>query len=283
MSGSQAAGRADGRAARLWRKPAAARVVASRAGRRRHDGRRRACRQRRAARPGEWSRSPLAVAAGQLSVGWCNDYVDRERDAASGRPDKPVARGDISPGAGPLGRRRRAGRRRAAVAAFGLAGDAGARARPSPWPGPTTCGLKSTACSVVPYTIAFGLLPVFVVLGLPGAPLPPWWAPLAGALLGAGRALRQHASRSRRRPGDRRTRPAAPAGGARVADPVGDAAAGRVGGARLRTPAAAIGRLGGADRGRARRGGGVGRDRERARPASGIARARFVPPCSWHW
>ena len=47
-------------------------------------------------------------------------------------------------------------------------------------------GLKSTAYSVVPYTIAFGLLPVFVVLGLPGAPLPPWWAPLAGALLGAG-------------------------------------------------------------------------------------------------
>jgi 4-hydroxybenzoate polyprenyltransferase len=25
-----------------------------------------------------------------------------------------------------------------------------------------------------------------VVLGLPGSPLPPWWAPLAGGLLGAG-------------------------------------------------------------------------------------------------
>ena len=47
-------------------------------------------------------------------------------------------------------------------------------------------GLKATALSVVPYAIAFGLLPVFVVLGLPGAPWPPWWAPVAGALLGAG-------------------------------------------------------------------------------------------------
>ena len=46
--------------------------------------------------------------------------------------------------------------------------------------------LKATAWSIVPYTVAFGLLPVFVVLGLPGSPLPPWWAPLAGALLGAG-------------------------------------------------------------------------------------------------
>ena len=27
---------------------------------------------------------------------------------------------------------------------------------------------------------------MFVVLGLPGAPLPPWWLPTAGALLGAG-------------------------------------------------------------------------------------------------
>jgi 4-hydroxybenzoate polyprenyltransferase len=124
----------------------------------------------------------VAVAAGQLSVGWCNDYVDRERDAASGRPDKPVARGDISPelarwAAGvalvavvPLSLL--SGWRATLVhcAAVGLA-----------WA--YDLGLKATAWSVVPYTIAFGLLPVFVVLGLPGAP---WWAPLAGALLGAG-------------------------------------------------------------------------------------------------
>jgi 4-hydroxybenzoate polyprenyltransferase len=127
----------------------------------------------------------LAVAAGQLSVGWCNDYVDRERDAASGRKDKPVARGMIAPEAVrwaaaisliavvPLSLLSGWRATLAHVAAVALA-----------WA--YDLGLKATAYSVVPYTIAFGLLPVFVVLGLPGAPLPAWWAPLAGALLGAG-------------------------------------------------------------------------------------------------
>src|SRR5690242_1997678 len=40
-----------------------------------------------------------AVLAGQLSVGWANDYLDRNRDAATGRTDKPVAAGAISPAA----------------------------------------------------------------------------------------------------------------------------------------------------------------------------------------
>ncbi|HEX4017844.1 MAG TPA: UbiA family prenyltransferase [Frankiaceae bacterium] len=127
----------------------------------------------------------VAVAAGQLSVGWCNDYVDRERDAASGRRDKPVARGDISPEAV----QRAAGI--ALVAVLPLSLLSGWRAAvvhcvavALAWA--YDLGLKATPWSVVPYTIAFGLLPVFVVLGLPGSPLPPWWAPLAGALLGAG-------------------------------------------------------------------------------------------------
>jgi 4-hydroxybenzoate polyprenyltransferase len=47
-------------------------------------------------------------------------------------------------------------------------------------------GLKATRASVVPYVVCFGLLPVFVVLGAPGRPTPPWWLPVAGALLGAG-------------------------------------------------------------------------------------------------
>jgi 4-hydroxybenzoate polyprenyltransferase len=127
----------------------------------------------------------VAVAAGQLSVGWCNDYVDRERDAASGRRDKPVARGDV-----PLAVvRRAAGISLVAVVPLSLL--SGWRAMivhvvavALAWA--YDLGLKATAWSVVPYTIAFSLLPVFVVLGLPGAPLPPWWAPLAGALLGAG-------------------------------------------------------------------------------------------------
>ena len=39
---------------------------------------------------------------------------------------------------------------------------------------------------MVPYVVCFGLLPVFVVLGCPGTPAPPWWLPVAGGLLGAG-------------------------------------------------------------------------------------------------
>ena len=37
-----------------------------------------------------------AMLAGQLSVGWSNDACDAARDAAAGRTDKPVARGEIS-------------------------------------------------------------------------------------------------------------------------------------------------------------------------------------------
>src|SRR5882757_5356209 len=37
-----------------------------------------------------------AVLAGQLSVGWHNDWLDALRDSAAGRLDKPVAAGDIS-------------------------------------------------------------------------------------------------------------------------------------------------------------------------------------------
>src|SRR4051812_14272206 len=37
-----------------------------------------------------------AMLAGQLSIGWSNDAVDADRDAAVGRTDKPVAAGAIS-------------------------------------------------------------------------------------------------------------------------------------------------------------------------------------------
>ncbi len=124
-----------------------------------------------------------AVLAGQLSIGWCNDFLDADRDAAAGRTDKPVASGAVSkrtvgvatlvagltcvplslavgwlPG----------GLHLVAVAS-GLAYDL--------W-------LKATVASVVPYVVSFGLLPLFVVLG--PDPSPPWWLAVAGALLGAG-------------------------------------------------------------------------------------------------
>jgi 4-hydroxybenzoate polyprenyltransferase len=127
----------------------------------------------------------LAVAAGQLSVGWCNDARDAERDRRSGRRDKPVATGEIS--AATVWRAALV----ALLASLPLSLLSGWRAALvhtvailAAWS--YNLGVKATVCSVLPYTLAFGLLPTFVTLGLPGAPWPPWWAPLAGGLLGAG-------------------------------------------------------------------------------------------------
>ncbi|GAA3236900.1 hypothetical protein GCM10017691_35560 [Pseudonocardia petroleophila] len=124
-----------------------------------------------------------AVLTGQLSIGWLNDHLDAGRDRAVGRTDKPAAAGVVDPrtvgvaalvaavlcvplslASGVL-----AGGLHLVAVAAGLAYD---------------LGLKATRASVVPYAVCFGLLPVFVVLGSGGAP--PWWLPVAGALLGSG-------------------------------------------------------------------------------------------------
>lgn len=128
-----------------------------------------------------------AVLAGQLSVGWSNDWFDAARDQVTGRADKPVARGALT-------------RRAVAVAALAAAaatialsllagGYAGllhivavAVAWSYNWP------LKATAASVAPFAVAFGLLPAFVVAGGSAAAetlTRAWWLVAAGALLGA--------------------------------------------------------------------------------------------------
>ena len=126
-----------------------------------------------------------AVLAGQLSIGWGNDWIDAPRDRSVGRTDKPVASGALSP-------------RTIAVAAW-LA--AAATVALSLWFGVFAAAfhvvavavgwlynwpLKTTWASVLPYAVAFGLLPGFVVAALPHHPAPPWWLVAAGALLGAG-------------------------------------------------------------------------------------------------
>jgi 4-hydroxybenzoate polyprenyltransferase len=130
----------------------------------------------------------LAVLAGQLSVGWHNDWLDAERDRAAARPDKPVAQGAV--GRATVGRAAGvalvavvplsllSGWRAAAahLAAVGLAWGYNAR-------------LKATVASFVPYALAFPLLLAFVSLGQRGAPWPPWWALLTAALLGSGAHL----------------------------------------------------------------------------------------------
>ena len=127
----------------------------------------------------------LAVLAGQLFVGWTNDYGDAGLDARQGRTDKPVA-------AGTIGRTtvRNAALTAAALCvplsfASGLAAGAThllAVAIATAY----NLRLKVTVASVVPYAISFGLLPAFITLGLPGSPLPAPWVLAAGALLGAG-------------------------------------------------------------------------------------------------
>jgi 4-hydroxybenzoate polyprenyltransferase len=126
-----------------------------------------------------------AVGATQLAVGWVNDWLDADRDRLSGRGDKPVAVGAVS-------------RRTVGIAGlisslaipflglpFGVAATicitlVGIFALLYDWP------LKSTGLSVLPYLVAFGLLPAFVVIALPGHPWPPAWLVAAGSLLGGG-------------------------------------------------------------------------------------------------
>ncbi|HVE97812.1 MAG TPA: UbiA family prenyltransferase [Mycobacteriales bacterium] len=127
----------------------------------------------------------LAVLAGQLSAGWSNDWIDRDRDRAAGRTDKPVVSGALA--ASTLGRWA-AG---ALVACVPLSFASGPRAAAAHLTGVGAAWaynlrLKSTALSVLPYAVAFGLLPSFVTLGLPGGGTAPWWATTAGALLGSG-------------------------------------------------------------------------------------------------
>ena len=125
-----------------------------------------------------------AVLAGQLSIGWMNDYLDRDRDVLTARPDKPVAVGTLDPAVV------RTAMLVAAVAVVPLsllsglvAGSLHLVAVASAWS--YNLWLKATPLSVLPYAVSFGLLPAFVTAGLPGQPVVGWLV-AAGALLGAG-------------------------------------------------------------------------------------------------
>ncbi|MFE2145849.1 UbiA family prenyltransferase [Streptomyces sp. NPDC059456] len=126
-----------------------------------------------------------AVAAGQLSVGWSNDRVDLRRDLATGRRDKPLASGAVRPAAVT------AAALTALLLCIPLSLAAGVPAGCAHLCGVAAAWaynlrLKGTAASWLPYALAFGLLPAFVTLGLPGSPWPPWWLTAAAALLGTG-------------------------------------------------------------------------------------------------
>ncbi|MFD9676975.1 UbiA family prenyltransferase [Streptomyces sp. NPDC059981] len=126
-----------------------------------------------------------AVGAGQLSVGWSNDLADLRRDRVTGRRDKPLVTGAVTAAAVT---RAAVGARLLCVplslAAGLLAGSAHLVGVGAAWA--YNLRLKGTAASWLPYALAFGLLPAFVTLGLPGRPWPPLWLTGAAALLGAG-------------------------------------------------------------------------------------------------
>jgi len=125
-----------------------------------------------------------AVLAGQASIGWCNDWLDAERDRAVARPDKPVVQGDVDPG---LLRTLALAAAAAAVVLSLLLGIVPGLLLlalvASGWA--YNAGLKRTPASVVGYVVGFGALPAGVVAAAPGAPIAPWWLIAAGAALGA--------------------------------------------------------------------------------------------------
>ena len=124
----------------------------------------------------------LATAAGQASIGWSNDYLDREMDAAAGRSDKPLVAGDVGPRTV----------WRAALVTFPISGALSLPLGPaaavtmivavaSAWA--YNAALKATVWSAVPYAVSFGLAPVYIWLATSDA-VPPRWLIAAGALLG---------------------------------------------------------------------------------------------------
>jgi 4-hydroxybenzoate polyprenyltransferase len=125
----------------------------------------------------------LGVLAGQLSIGWSNDYADVGLDA--GRPDKPIASGAVSARAVLV----------AAVVAAGLSLALTFALGPSTglWSLPVVgagwaynWGVKGSAASGLMYLLGFGPIPAFATSILPGHPLPPWWTLAAAGLLGLG-------------------------------------------------------------------------------------------------
>jgi 4-hydroxybenzoate polyprenyltransferase len=125
----------------------------------------------------------LAMLANQLSVGLSNDWLDAARDRTSGRTDKPVALGLVSP------RLARNTALASAALALVLTVPLGAPALVahavmlgSAWS--YNLRLKRTAFSVVPYIVSFGMLPLIATLALPVPSVAAWWAMVAGALLG---------------------------------------------------------------------------------------------------
>jgi 4-hydroxybenzoate polyprenyltransferase len=136
----------------------------------------------RGAGPAVTALATASTLAGQLSVGWSNDYLDGGEDAAAGRRDKPIVAGEVSPSAVWW----------SATAAFPVSvalsiplglpsATVMAAALTSAWA--YNLGLKRTVLSWAPYALSFGLAPVYLWLA-GGEGLPEGWIVGAAACLG---------------------------------------------------------------------------------------------------
>ncbi|RXZ46271.1 UbiA family prenyltransferase [Agromyces binzhouensis] len=126
----------------------------------------------------------LAVLAGQLSVGISNDAIDAPRDRIASRPDKPIARGEVTLAVAwgaALVSLATALTLSALLGAGMLA--AHALALGSAWA--YNAWLKSTPASIVPFLVSFGIFPSLATLSAPQPAVAPGWTWIAGAALGA--------------------------------------------------------------------------------------------------
>ncbi len=133
--------------------------------------------------PGRGALVTATVFAGQLSIGWSNDYLDAARDRAVKRRDKPLATGTLEP---------RIVARAAAAALLATS----ALSVTLGWPGGAIAlltvisawgynlGLKHTIVSWLPYALSFGLAPAVVTLSASPARWPAVWLVVACGLLG---------------------------------------------------------------------------------------------------
>src|SRR4051794_15133510 len=126
----------------------------------------------------------LAIGTGQLSIGWSNDLIDRDRDVAAHRSDKPLVTSRLT--AGDL----RTACTIALLLTVPLSLALGWRpgllhlsAVAAGWL--YNYRLKSSLLSVLPYLYAFGSLPVIATTALDHPHLPPALIVLAAALIGA--------------------------------------------------------------------------------------------------
>ncbi|MBD7957518.1 UbiA family prenyltransferase [Microbacterium sp. Sa4CUA7] len=125
-----------------------------------------------------------AVLCGQLSVGISNDAIDADRDRAVGRDDKPLVRGEVTTRTAWIAALIALGAALVLSAFLGLGMlIAHAVALVSAWG--YNAWLKSTALSIVPFIVSFGIFPSLATLSADPPALAAAWAWVAGGALGA--------------------------------------------------------------------------------------------------